>query len=252
MTMNHKLMGAAVLTCVTLAAVNQAHAQNYPTMTVDSAMTNSPYVIDSQRAIVRNPYGQCWRTGYWSLELAQTTKLVGSEFPAGCICDKDLMPKAVCEPPPVVAAVPPAEPAAPAPAPAPVPTSQKVTIPTDALFQFDKSTLTTAGQERLTDYADKLKTLNLEAVVAVGHTDRIGSTEYNQKLSVRRAQSVKDFLVGKGVPADRIFIEGRGESQPVTGTDCQGKGAENGKNKRLVECLAPDRRVIIESVGSPR
>jgi OOP family OmpA-OmpF porin len=253
MIMNRKLMGAAVVVCAAFGTVSRAQAQNWPTMTVDSASTNSPYLLDSQRAIVRNPYGQCWHTGYWTAEAAQNTKLVGSEFPAGCICDKDQMPKGVCDPKPVAAVIPPAEPVAPPPPPAPVATSQKVTIPADALFQFDKSALTPAGEERLTAFADKLKTLNLEAVVAVGHTDRIGSPAYNQKLSERRAHSVKDFLVAKGVPADRVFIEGRGEGDPVTGNDCQAKkGADNGKNKALVECLAPDRRVVIEAVGSTR
>jgi OOP family OmpA-OmpF porin len=142
----------------------------------------------------------------------------------------------------------------PPPAPAPVPTSEKVTIPTDTLFEFDRATLTPAGQDKLTAFSDQLKTLNLEAVVAVGHTDRIGSTQYNQALSERRAAAVKEFLVTKGgVEASRVFIEGRGESQPTTGEQCKaGKGAENGRNRGLVQCLAPDRRVDIEAVGTRR
>jgi OOP family OmpA-OmpF porin len=251
--MNRKLMGAAFVVCAAMGTMSRAHAQNWPTMTVDGASTNSPYVLDSQRAIVRNPYGQCWHTGYWTAEAAQNTKLVGSEFPAGCICDKDAMPKGVCDPKPVAVVTPPPEPAAPPPPPPVVAVSQKVTIPADALFQFDKAAISSEGETRLSDFADKVKTLNLETVVAVGHTDRIGTPAYNQKLSERRAQSVKNFLVGKGIPADRVFIEGRGEGDPVTGTDCQAKkGAENARNKKLVECLAPDRRVVIEAVGSPR
>jgi len=251
--MNRKLMAAAFVVCAAVATANRVHAQNWPTMTVDSATTNSPYLLDSQRAIVRNPHGQCWHTGYWTAEAAQNTKLVGSEFPAGCICDKEAMPQGVCEPKPVAAVTPPPEPVAPPPPPVVVAVSQKVTIPTDALFAFDKSKLSSEGEARLTDFADKLKALNLEAVVAVGHTDRIGTAAYNQKLSERRAQSVKDFLIGKGVPAERVFIEGRGEGDPVTGTDCKaGKGGENAGNKKLVDCLAPDRRVVIEAVGSTR
>jgi OOP family OmpA-OmpF porin len=251
--MNRKLMAAALVVCAAFGASNAVRAQTSPTLpsiVVPPSSTNTPYVLDSQRTIVRNSSGQCWRTGYWSLELAQSTPVEGSEFPAGCICDKDLMPKAACEPKPVAVVTPP--PAPMAPPPAPVPTSQKVTIPADALFAFDKSALSSTGKDTLTTFAEKLKSLNLEAVVAVGHTDRIGSESYNQKLSERRAQSVKDFLVGQGVPADRIYIEGRGESQPVT-KDCEAKkGTDNAKNKKLVECLAPDRRVIIEAVGSPR
>jgi OOP family OmpA-OmpF porin len=253
MIMNRKLMSAALMVCAAFGSLNHAHAQNWPSMTVDGGFTNSPYLLDSQRNIVRSSTGSCWHTGYWTPELAQQTKLVGSEFPAGCLCDKDAMPKAVCEPKPVAAVIPPPEPVAPPPPPVPVATSQKVTIPADALFQFDKSALTPEGRDRLTTFADKLKALNLEAVVAVGHTDRIGTPAYNQKLSERRAQSVKDFLVGQGVAAERIFIEGRGEGDPVTGNDCQAKkGTETAKNKKLVECLAPDRRVVIEAVGSPR
>jgi len=251
--MNRKTMVAALVVCAAVGTANRANAQDWPTMTVDGASTNSPYLLDSQRAIVRNPHGQCWHTGYWTAEAAQNTKLVGSEFPAGCICDKDAMPQGVCEPKPVAAVTPAPEPVAPPPPPVVVAVSQKVTVPADALFQFDKAAISTEGAERLTGFADKIKTLNLETVVAVGHTDRIGTTAYNQKLSERRAQSVKDFLVSKGVPADRVFIEGRGEGDPVTGTDCQAKkGAENAGNKKLVECLAPDRRVVIEAVGSSR
>ncbi|RZL00596.1 MAG: OmpA family protein [Rubrivivax sp.] len=248
--MNRKLMTAALVVCAAFGTLNSVRAQSLPTITIPPSSTNTPYVLDSQRAIVRNSTGECWRTGYWSVELAQSTPVVGSDFPAGCICDKPLMPRAVCEPKPVAEVTPP--PAPMTPPPAPVPTSQKVTIPADALFAFDKSALSSTGKDTLTTFADKLKTLNVEAVVAVGHTDRVGSESYNQKLSERRAQSVKDFLVAQGVPADRIYIEGRGESQPVT-TDCEAKkGADNAKNKKLVECLAPDRRVIIEAVGSPR
>lgn len=249
--MNRKLMVAALVVCAAFGASNSVRAQSLPSITVDPASTNTPYLLDSQRMIVRNSTGLCWRTGYWSVELAAATKVVGSDYPAGCLCDTALMPKPLCEPKPVAMAPTP-EPMAPVPPPAPVPTSQKVTIPADALFAFDKSALSSTGKDTLTAFADKLKTLNLEAVVAVGHTDRIGSESYNQKLSERRAQSVKDFLVGQGVPAERIYIEGRGESQPVT-TDCTAKkGADTAKNKKLVECLAPDRRVVIEAVGSPR
>ncbi|MDO9002109.1 MAG: OmpA family protein [Aquabacterium sp.] len=246
--MNRKLMVAALVVCAAFGVSNNVRAQSLPSITVPPSSTNTPYLLDSQRMIVRNSTGECWRTGYWTAELAQSTPVAGSDFPAGCICDKPLMPQAVCEPKPMAAVTPPPEPVA--PPPPPMATSQKVTIPADALFQFDKSALSASGKDKLTVFADKVKTLNLEAVVAVGHTDRIGSEAYNQKLSERRAQSVKDFLVGQGVPADRVYIEGRGESQPVTGTDCQGK--DSGKNKKLVECLAPDRRVIIEAVGSPR
>lgn len=249
--MTQQMHRSIVAAAIALISMGSLHAQTPGNIVVDTQQTvNAPYLLDSQRIIVRNSTGQCWRTGYWTVELAAQTKVVGSEFPAGCACDEPLMPAGTCtRPAPVVSEPTPVPP----PAPAPVPTSEKVTIPTDTLFEFDRSVLTPAGQDKLTAFSDQLKTLNLEAVVAVGHTDRIGSTQYNQALSERRAKAVKDFLVTQGVEAGRVFIEGRGESQPVTGEQCKnGKGAESGRNRGLVQCLAPDRRVDIEAVGTRR
>ncbi len=89
-------------------------------------------------------------------------------------------------------------------------------------------------------------------VIAVGHADRIGTDAYNQALSEKRANAVKDFLVGKGVPANRVYTEGKGKTQPVTGDQCTENGAHQEsrrKNKKLIDCLAPDRRVELEAVG---
>lgn len=245
--MKEQMHRSIVVAAIALISMGSLHAQT-PTrdIVVDTQQTAPvPYLLDSQRVIVRNSTGLCWRTGFWTAELAAQTKVVGSEFPAGCACDEPLMPAGTCTRPEPVAAP------TPAPAPVPVvPTSEKVTIPTDTLFEFDRAVLTPAGRDKLKAFSDQLQTLNLEAVVAVGHTDRIGSTQYNQALSERRAKAVKDYLVGNGVEAGRVFIEGRGESQPVTGTQCTGK--ESGRNKALVQCLAPDRRVDIEAVGTRR
>lgn len=208
------------------------------------------YVTTTRRDIVRSGYGLCVRTGFWSVESAMATKVEGSPFSAGCACDEPLMPAGACTAK-VVPVPPRAEAPAPAPAPAPVATSEKVTIPADALFAFDKATLSADGKTKLENFAQQLKNIKLEAVVAVGHTDRIGTPAYNLKLSNERAQTVKDFLISQGVAADRVFIEGRGETDPVTGDTCKnGKAGESGRNKALVDCLAPDRRVVIEAVGS--
>ena len=242
-------LSAAVALCVSASVHAQATPPAQP-LKVDRAGSGPvPYLLDSQDVITRNNFGQCWRTGYWTVELAANTKVVGSEFPAGCACDGDLMPAGTCTPKaaPVVQPAP-----APVAPPPPVPTSEKVTIPTDTLFAFDKAVLTPEGKDKLKTYADQLKALNLEAVVAVGHTDRIGTEKYNKTLSEKRAASVKTYLAELGVPADRIFTEGRGESQPTTGTQCDAKGKEGARNKSLIECLAPDRRVDIESVGTRR
>src|ERR1700760_1585596 len=108
--------------------------------------------------------------------------------------------------------------APPPPAPPPVApaiTSQKITYQADALFDFDKAVLKPAGKEKLDDLASKIQGLNLEVVVATGYTDRIGSDKYNDRLSLRRAQAVKAYLVSKGIEANRIYTEGKGKRDPV-------------------------------------
>lgn len=212
---------------------------------------NSPYVVDSSRVIVRNSTGQCWRTGFWTPEAAAKTRVVGLPLPAGCYCEESMQSQAVCTlPAPVV--TPPVT-VAPPPAPAPVPISEKVTIPADTLFNFDKDTLTADGKATLDGLLAKMQNINLEAVIAVGYADRIGSTSYNQDLSTRRAQTIKTYLVDAGgIEASRVFIEGRGESASVTGDSCNNMGTERGSNKQLVACLAPDRRVVIEAVGAAK
>ena len=106
------------------------------------------------------------------------------------------------------------------------------------------------GKAKLDELAAKSGALNLEVILAVGHTDRVGKDAYNQKLSEKRAAAVKEYLVAKGIEANRIYTEGKGEKQPVTGDKCMKMGAESGKNKKLVECLQPDRRVDIEIIGT--
>lgn len=241
------LAAAALLGGLTHAA----HAES-PLLVLENGQHSTAYVVDGNQGIVRNNFGQCVRTGFWTQEGAMATRVKGSAFSAGCACDEALMPAGHCTAPP--APMPQAAPApAPAPLAAPMATSEKVSIPTDALFEFDRSTLSTEGQGKLSEFAQQLKTLNLEAVVAVGHTDRIGTTRYNARLAQARAVAVKNFLVTQGIEAERVFVEGRGETEPVTGTACQDiKGRESSRNKALVDCLAPDRRVVIEAIGTRR
>jgi OOP family OmpA-OmpF porin len=140
-------------------------------------------------------------------------------------------------PAPAAAPAPVAAPAtAPAPAPA-VAVSSKVTYAADAFFDFDKSVIKPDGKAKLDDLTDKVKAINLEVIIAVGHTDSVGSDAYNQKLSLRRSQAVKAYLVSKGIDKTRIYTEGKGEKQPV---------ADN----KTKEGRAKNRRVEIEVVGS--
>jgi OOP family OmpA-OmpF porin len=158
--------------------------------------------------------GLCWRDASWTPATAA----------------KDCDGAAVAAP---VAAK-----AAPAPAPTqPAPAAAKVTYAADAFFDFDKSVLKPAGKAKLDDLVGKVKGINLEVIIAVGHTDSIGTDAYNQKLSVRRAESVKAYLVSKGIEKNRIYTEGKGEKQPV---------ADN----KTKEGRAKNRRVEIEVVGT--
>jgi OOP family OmpA-OmpF porin len=113
----------------------------------------------------------------------------------------------------------------------------KVTFAADAFFDFDKSVLKPEGRAKLDDLASKVQGINLEVIIAVGHTDSVGSDAYNQRLSVRRAEAVKAYLASKGIERNRIYTEGKGESQPV---------ADN----RTREGRAQNRRVEIEVVGT--
>ena len=127
--------------------------------------------------------------------------------------------------------------------PPPAPVSEKVTFAADTFFDFDKATLKADGIAKLDDLVSKIKGVNLEVVIAVGHTDRLGSVAYNQRLSVRRAEAVKNYMVSKGIPANRIYTEGKGKAQPV-------KDCKDTNRKALIACLQPNRRVEVEIVGT--
>jgi OOP family OmpA-OmpF porin len=167
----------------------------------------------------------CWRNSFWT----PATAAKG--------CDGALVVAAPAPAPAAVAPAPAARPPAP-PAPAPQPpAASKVTYAADAFFDFDKSVLKPEGRAKLDDLIGKVKGINLEVIIAVGHTDSVGTDAYNQRLSVRRAEAVKAYLVSKGIEKNRVYTEGKGEKQPV---------ADN----KTAEGRAKNRRVEIEVVGT--
>ncbi|QYF95925.1 OmpA family protein [Massilia sp. PAMC28688] len=138
---------------------------------------------------------------------------------------------------------PPVEPVAPVvvvqtqPPVAPQPVSEKVSFAAEALFDFDKSIVKPAGKAALDELLMKLQGMNTEVMVTVGHTDSIGSDAYNQKLSQRRAEAVKAYIVTKGIDSSRVYTEGKGESQAVADNTTE-------------EGRARNRRVTVEVVGT--
>jgi len=214
------------------------------------------YLVDSQNDVVRSGFGLCWHTGFWT--------------PADAIeeCDSAISKPAAAAPAPSPAPAPTQklaaepepdevvyaeeetvlaedEPDMPAPAPAaaaaaaPAPTAEKVTFSADAFFDFDKSVLKPEGKTTLQNLVAQLKNTDIEVVVATGHTDWTGSDAYNMNLSMRRAKAVKAFLVSRGIPEARVFVEGKGERNPI---------ADN----HTKEGRAKNRRVDIEVVGTKK
>jgi OOP family OmpA-OmpF porin len=199
----------ALFATVTLAAASGAMAQ-----TVDNWRGTDGTVWKNGT----NEY--CWRNNFWTPQ----TGVQG--------CDGVPVPAAPAAAPAPAAVVP-----APAPAPAPAPTTEKVTYAADAFFDFDKSVLKPEGKAKLDDLVSKVQGINLEVIIAVGHTDSVGTDAYNQKLSVRRAEAVKAYLTSKGIEANRVYTEGKGEAQPVADNKTKSGRAQN-------------RRVEIEVVGT--
>jgi OmpA-OmpF porin, OOP family len=178
----------------------------------------TPNLQDGSGAAVKDGSGACVVTS-------------GQVLPE-CAGPKPPAPPAPAEP---AKPAPPAAPAAPAkpaePAkPAPQSVRQSVVIQADALFDFDKSVLRPDGKKSIDEALAKIQGTDLEMVIATGHTDSVGSDQYNQRLSERRAQAVKDYLVSKGIPASKVTTIGKGESQPVA-TNKTKEGRQ--KNRRV-------------------
>jgi OmpA-OmpF porin, OOP family len=217
----NKFLKLALMTAATIATASTV-AQSVPVS--PRQPVNDNWANGTGELIWTNGTNElCWRNGAWTPATANE----------GC----DGAP---------VAQVP-----VPAPAPAPVAPppviSQKVKYQAETLFDFDKAVLKVEGKATLDDLAEKIRGVNLEVVVATGHTDRIGTEVYNDALSARRAEVIKAYLVGQGVPAERIYTEAKGKREPVV-TDC--KQSLRKQRTALIACLAPNRRVEIEVVGT--
>ncbi|MEZ6930600.1 porin OmpA [Aeromonas sp. S16(2024)] len=134
----------------------------------------------------------------------------------------------------------------PEPAPAPVLVEKQFSLDSDVLFEFNKATLKPAASQALDNLFAQILAANPKDGVAtvIGHTDRIGSEAYNQALSEQRARTVADYLIAKGLFADKVRAEGQGESSPVTGGSCP-----DGAKAQMIACLAPDRRVEVRLTG---
>jgi len=176
----------------------------------------------------------CWRDATWTPATAAAGCDGAIAAPRAAAPAPAPAPRAAAPAP--AAAAPRA--AAPAARPAPPPAAAtKVTYAADTFFDFDKSVLKADGKAKLDDLAGKVKAINLEVIIAVGHTDATGSDAYNQKLSVKRADAVKAYLITKGIEKNRVYTEGKGEKQPVADNK-----TDAGRSK--------NRRVEIEVVGT--
>lgn len=202
------------------------------------------YLVDGSGKVVMSGGGLCWHTSSWTPEMAIEP------------CDARIKPVAAYVAPVPEAAPAPAlapEPVAAAPAPvepvvvAAPPPPQAISFTGDALFAFDKSELKPEGKAMLNELITQLQGVTFDRINVTGHSDRIGSKDYNQQLSERRATTVKEYLVGKDVASGRIDAQGMGSSQPTVANDeCRNTQG----SKQTIACLQPDRRVDIEMTGT--
>ena len=136
---------------------------------------------------------------------------------------------------------------APAPVPSVVPL-RRVNCEAESLFTFATSEVRPEGKAALDAFAIELAGTHPDNITVEGHTDRLGSAEFNQKLSIQRAEAVKSYLVQvRSLDGSKISAVGLGEEKPLTKPgNCKG----NGQTSKLIACLQPDRRVEIEVSGT--
>jgi OOP family OmpA-OmpF porin len=219
-------------------AIGTAMAGAFAQTNIQANPTSSAYMQDGRGVIARSQYGMCWRTGYWT--------------PADAApgCDGELVPPIAKPTAPAI--VPPQTAIAAAPAAAPVPAAPvalkrcdfTVTLDSDQAFAFNQAVLSTAARKRIDqEVLPKLASCaKVDLILVTGHTDQLGSQQYNQKLSEKRANMVAAYLKSKGAAA-QVDTHGAGKTQPVK--SCNGKMSRT----KLIACLAPNRRVTIEARG---
>ena len=188
-------------------------------------------LVSTSGQVWKSGSGQCWHSGNGPAPIS------------GVECDPNYRPMAQYVAP---APAPAAAPIIVQAAAAPQPVTEKASFDADALFDFDKAVLRSEGRAALDAFASNIKSLSSTSIIAVGHTDRLGSDSYNQTLSEERVAAVKAYLVGQGIDANSVQTSGKGEMQPVTKAgDCKG-----GKTAKVIACLQPDRRVEVEVSGT--
>ena len=224
----------AIIQLVALALVSGAAAAQ--------SISTDGYARDMSSDVVKNPFGLCWHSGQWT------------ESKAIAECDPDSAPKPMRVEAPVRPAAPAFEPKiteAPAPAPrpivaAPVPTAvalpararQSITLGADASFDTGKSDLKREGQAKLDQLVARLKDVSFDSITVTGHTDSVGADATNQKLSLRRANAVKQYLASHGIDGSKIKAAGRGKASPIA----DNKTAQGRAKNRRVEVVITGTR----------
>lgn len=236
---NFRLASATLLMLAGLSAMAQSKD-----IVVDPK-GDIPYAIDQRNVVVKSGADLCWRTGSWTPGAATEAK--AGELPIACECDKDVVGADKCAPASARAASTPAT-AAPVTAAAPAAPKKcdfSVTLSADDAFAFNKATLSQSAKATLDNAVlaklDTCATVN--TVIINGHTDRLGSQSYNQKLSEKRADAVQSYLASKGLKAENMDTMGSGKTQPIKSCD------DKLGRKKLIECLAPNRRVTVDVKG---
>ena len=198
----------------------------------------SGYLTDQRGDVVKSAFNFCWRTGYWTPAMAIVA------------CDPDLVPKPPPPPPPpkpkpVEAPKAAPKPPPPPPPPPPKPMNLSATVLWDTnnakLSDTAKATIDREVLAKMSSFA------TVRVVIISGHTDRLGSQQANQALSEKRAKAVEAYLFSKGVSISAMQTAGYGKTVPAK-LGCDDKLP----HKKLLECLAPNRRVVIEVSGTAK